>query len=155
MACNTLRPSVRWWRRQAADDPLGVTAGLLIWGLGLWWIVPALSLAAGSIINRIVLVAGIPLPAVRDALVLLGLLGLLALFGCDRRVQFTWAWCELVWWTFIWGLSVLAQPLSTSTGTYGLVVVLAVQHLLSLRKRQRSCRSGVRGGQVRSAPTDL
>lgn len=133
-------PLVVSWRRSCANhDPLTIAAGLLVWGLTVWWLLPAFSRSPGSLIDRIVQ-ARLPLPLVQAVLVSLALLLTAGLFACQAWLTRLAAYTGLVWWTLVWAIAVAQQPTSTSTGSYAIVVTLSGIYLHGTALRDPVCR---------------
>ena len=119
-----------------ARDPLlrdrfAHIAGILSCSLAVWWIVPAFTGAGGSIIKRI-LALSIPIEAIQIAVLAVAALTLAGALVRNRLLAMTAASVGFAWWTFIWITAFTQQPLSTSTGSYGIIVYLAGTHLKSV-----------------------
>ena len=113
---------------RAQRDSLGRLAGIAPHLLVCWWIV---SIAAGSrtsIIARIV--AGhVSLTAIAGILVGLAVLGAAGVYGRWSHVSRAYAIAAVSWWGLVWLLATRAEPFSTSTGSYGIVLALTVIYL--------------------------
>ena len=114
--------------RRAQQDGLGRLAGIAPHLLVCWWIVSLQAGSRTSIIARIV-EGHVSLQAVLGILVGLGVFGAVGVYGRWPSVARAYAVAAVSWWGLVWLLATKAEPFSTSTGSYGIVLALSVIYL--------------------------
>lgn len=132
-----MKPVMRAWRRAWDTNPLTATCGLLLWAITAWWLIPAWSETPGSIITRI-LELSLPISSVRWCVGLLTVLLGLGLLGRKSWLTRTSAIFAFSWWTCVMYLVVAEEPTSTTTGSTGLVLVIAGIYLWGTTVRPKA-----------------